>query len=128
MDTPDSGHTGQWTHRTVDRRLTSRPVPDSQENVTNTPVQGQTRPVPTDPSTDFSWPRLPPAAGPPRQESQISSAGATRTRALTSGNPTLYQLSHGTDKRGKCGNAALRGSTMNFHHAELTSFTKPTTK
>ena len=48
-------------------------------------------------STDFNWLRLlPPTADHPRQESQISSTGATRTRALTTGSPVLYQLSYGT--------------------------------
>ena len=48
-------------------------------------------------STDFNWLRLlPPTADHPRQESQISSAGATQTRALTTGSPLLYQLSYRT--------------------------------
>ena len=51
-------------------------------------------------STDFNWLRLlPPTADHPRQESQISSAGAIRTRALTTGSPMLYQLSYGTGIR-----------------------------
>ena len=48
-------------------------------------------------STDFNWLwLLPPTAHQPRQESQILSAGASRTRALTTGSPVLYQLSYGT--------------------------------
>ena len=49
-------------------------------------------------STVFNWLRLlAPTADHPRQESHVSSAGATRTRALTTGSPMLYQLSYGTD-------------------------------
>ena len=43
--------------------------------------QSRTRPVPLN-----------------RHELHISSAGASRSRALTSGSPALYQLSYGTDK------------------------------
>ena len=34
--------------------------------------------------------------GHPRQEFHISSAGASRTRALTTGNPVLFQQNYGT--------------------------------
>ena len=50
-------------------------------------------------STDFNWSRMLTAMQPghPNQEFHISSAGASRTRALTTGSPALYQLSYGTN-------------------------------
>ena len=60
----------------------------------------------------LSWPSKPDTARPtqltstgrgcshqpghPSQDFHISSAGASRTRAITTGSPALYQLSYGT--------------------------------
>ena len=42
--------------------------------------------------TDFNWPRpLPPTADHPRQEDHVTSAEASRTRAVRTGSPALYQ-------------------------------------
>ena len=47
------------------------------------------------PLTDFNWPRsLPSTADHLRQEDHATGAGATRTRAVRTGSPALYQLSY----------------------------------
>ena len=78
--------------------------PDSQPPVINSGMTAEfraesltcphsrTRPAPL---TDFTWPRpLPPTADHPRQEDHVTSAEASRTRAVTIGSPALYQLSY----------------------------------
>ena len=66
--------------------------------------------------------------GHPSQEFHISSAGASRTRALSTGSPALYQLSYGTGSVGRANKPQTNKPNLRRDGTDIQKKTMPVMK